>query len=134
MSLAARSSYMRFSKDYQAEDVVSLFCCFTQTKIKKDKFKDELIKLKEEVNRKRQEMTLMKIEYAKLDEDNNKNVKIIENFLTEAGKNVGEFLLGKNTSFGNTAQNNFNNTNNLNEEQRKRICFIFLKAKKFFEL
>lgn len=66
-------------------------------------------------------MTMMKIEYAKLEEDNNKNIKIIENFLTEAGKNVGEFLLGKNTSFGasGSGQNNFSNTNNLNEEQCK---------------
>ena len=75
--------------------------------------------MKEEVNRKRQEMTLMKIEYTKLEEDNNKNIKIIENFLTEAGKNVGEFLLGKKTSFGaSSGQNNFNNTNNINDEQR----------------
>ena len=65
-------------------------------------------------------MTIIKIEYARLEEDNNKNIKIIENFLTEAGKNMGEFLLGKNTSLGNTAQNNFNNQNNINEEQCKK--------------
>lgn len=64
-------------------------------------------------------MTLMKIEYAKLEEDNNKNIKIIENFLTEAGKNVGEFLLGKSTLLGSSGHNNFNNTNNLNDEQCK---------------
>jgi len=69
-------------------------------------------------------MTMLKIEYAKLEEDNNKNVKIIENFLTEAGKNVGEFLLGKNNSPSNLTQNNFNNTN---EEQCKYIHFYFKK-------
>lgn len=37
----------------------------------------------------------MKIENAKILEENNKNVKIIESFLTESGKNVGEYLLGK---------------------------------------
>lgn len=40
----------------------------------------------------------MKIENNKLNEENKKNVKIIENFLSEAGKNVGEYLLGKQQS------------------------------------
>jgi len=77
--------------------------------------------LKEEVNKKRHEMTMMKIEYAKLEEDNNKNVKIIENFLTEAGKNVGEFLLGKTQTFPNGAQTMVNN-GSASEEQCK--CFF----------
>ena len=57
-------------------------------------------------------MTQMKSEYAKLEEDNNKNMKIIENFLTEAGKNMGEFLLGKSQKGINTK-----NTLNTNLEQ-----------------
>lgn len=67
-------------------------------------------------------MSMMKIEYAKLEEDNNKNIKIIENFLAEAGKNVGEFLLCKTHTAINGTQNNLNgNTNaiNSNEEQCK---------------
>ena len=54
--------------------------------------------MKDEVNKKRQEVSLLKIENMKLDEENNKNVQIIESFLMEAGKNVGEYLLGKSNS------------------------------------
>ena len=54
--------------------------------------------MKDEVNKKRQEVSLLKIENAKLDEENNKNIQIIESFLMEAGKNVGEYLLGKHNS------------------------------------
>jgi hypothetical protein len=59
---------------------------------------------------------MLKIEYAKLEEDNNKNIKIIENILIEAGKNVGDGLVGKTGSNYNSMQINLNNTN---EEQSK---------------
>lgn len=63
---------------------------------------------------------MMKIEYAKLEEDNKKNTKIIENFLTEAGKNVGEFLLGGKTgSAFNETKNNLNLNGTNSEEQCK---------------
>ena len=39
------------------------------------------------------------MEFLRLEDENNKNSKIIENFLNEAGKNVGEFLLGKDINF-----------------------------------
>jgi len=55
---------------------------------------------------------MLKIEYSKLEEDNNKNIKIIENFLTEAGKNVGEFLLGKTPISPNGQTTMVNNNNN----------------------
>ena len=89
--------------------------------------KEELFKLKDEVNKKRHEITMMRMEYAKLEEDNNKNIKIIENFLTEAGKNVGEFLLGKTASSFNGTQNNFNSNenyinNNHNANNYKEQC------------
>lgn len=44
----------------------------------------------------------MKIENSKLTDENNKNLRIIESFLTESAKNVGEYLLGK-------SNNNYNN-------------------------
>lgn len=83
------------------------------------------MKIKDELNRKKQEISLLKIENIKLEEDNNKNIKIIENFLMEAGKNVGEYLLGKSFSptNGNTKEqeerteneisNNINGTNEM---------------------
>jgi len=66
-------------------------------------------------------MTMMKIEYAKLEEDNNKNIKIIENFLTEAGKNVGEYLLGKTI----TAQNG-NQTSIINNDEQCKFFKILI--------
>lgn len=60
------------------------------------------------------EIGTLKIEYAKLEEDNNKNVKIIENFLTEAGRNVGEYLLNKDSP-----NSNGSNKNQTNDEQSK---------------
>jgi hypothetical protein len=99
MSLAVRSSYMRFSKDCHPEDPVNLKNKLTNKN--QEKYKDELIKAKEEVNKKRQESTLLKIENSKLIDENNKNIKIIESFLTEAGKNVGEYLLGKSNEYTN---------------------------------
>lgn len=73
-------------------------------------------------------MTMMKIEYAKLEEDNNKNIKIIENFLTEAGKNVGEFLLGKTLSPSNGMENtsNSNQKGNNNPNSHDEHCKLNL--------
>lgn len=73
-------------------------------------------------------MTYMKSEYAKLEDDNNKNMKIIENFLTEAGKNMGEFLLGKSQKGINTKNTLYSNQ----EQDEQGNIFILIKYFKKF--
>lgn len=55
-----------------------------------DKLKEELIKSKNEINRKNKEYHMLKIAYLKLDNENKRNLKIIEEVLNEAARQKGE--------------------------------------------
>jgi hypothetical protein len=55
-----------------------------------DKLKEELIKYKNELNKKSKECHSLKIAFLKLDAENKKNIKIIEEVLQEASKQKGE--------------------------------------------
>ena len=52
-----------------------------------DKLNEELIQYKNEINKKNKEFNYLKISYNKLDEDNKKNIRIIEEIILESGRN-----------------------------------------------
>ena len=51
---------------------------------------EELINYKNEINKKNKELHNFKIAFIKLDEENKKNVKIIEEIIMESGRGRGE--------------------------------------------
>ncbi len=55
-----------------------------------DKLKEELIKTKNETNKRNKEFHMLKIAYLKLDSENKRNLKIIEEVLQECAKQKGE--------------------------------------------
>ena len=52
-----------------------------------DKLNEELITYKNEINKKNKEFNYLKISYNKLDEENKKNINIIEQIIIESGRN-----------------------------------------------
>ena len=56
----------------------------------KDKLNEELIKCKNELNKKNKECHTLKIAFSKLDLENKRSVKIIEEVLEEASKKYGD--------------------------------------------
>jgi len=52
----------------------------------KDKLQEELIKHKNEINKKNKELHNLRIAFIKLDEENKKNIKIIQEIITAAGR------------------------------------------------
>jgi hypothetical protein len=55
-----------------------------------EKLKEELIKCKNEMNKKNKEFHMLKIAYLKLDSENKRNLKIIEEVLQEAARQKGD--------------------------------------------
>lgn len=55
-----------------------------------DKLKDELLKIKLELNKKNKEHHALKIAYKKLDEENKRNIRVIEEILAQADKRLME--------------------------------------------
>jgi len=51
---------------------------------------EELINYKNDINKKNKELHSLKIAFIKLDEENKKNMKIIEEIIIEAGRGRGE--------------------------------------------
>jgi len=64
----------------------------------KDKTKDELIKAKQDLNKKNKELNELRIDFQRLEEDNNKNLRVIQEVLNEFGKELGENILAELTS------------------------------------
>jgi len=56
----------------------------------KDKLQEELINYKNDLNKKNKELHSVKIAFMKLDEENKKNLKIIEEIIIESGRGKGE--------------------------------------------
>ena len=52
-----------------------------------DKYRDELIKLKQELNKRNKEYQDLKVEYAKLEKENKSNLKLIELIINESNSN-----------------------------------------------
>lgn len=66
----------------------------------------------------------LKIEYQKLEEDNSKNLKIIQQVLNEAGKDIGEHIisqLNNNINYNASPNENdaYSNNNEDNENKEK---------------
>lgn len=68
------------------------------------------MKSKKELNKKSKELTELKIEFQKLEEDNNKNIRVMQDILSEFGKEIGENILAELTN-----NNTEKNIDNLNE-------------------
>ncbi len=68
------------------------------------------MKVKKELNKKTKELTELKIEFQKLEEDNNKNTRVMQDILSEFGKEIGENILAELTN-----NNTEKNIDNLNE-------------------
>jgi len=63
-----------------------------------------LLKAKQELNKKTKELTELRIDFQKLEDDNNKNLKVIQDVLSEFGKEIGENILAELTN-NNTEKN-----------------------------
>lgn len=91
-----------------------------------DKLKEELIKYKNELNKKSKECHSIKIAFLKLDTENKKNIKIIEEVLQEASKQKGEEEEGDWKNLISSTNMNFITINKLKEVKMK------LRNKKIF--
>jgi len=72
------------------------------------------LRVKKELNKKNKEFTELKIEFHKLEEENNKSLKVIKDVLNEFGKDIGENILAELTH-NNTEKNIENLNENFNE-------------------
>ena len=107
-----------------------------------DKYRDELIKLKQELNKRNKEYQDLKVEYAKLEKENKSNLKILELIINESNSNddnniyntfSGDMYNNMNGNNTNTIDNNINsstkcqnqnqNQNNNNEINKTRNNF-----------
>lgn len=70
--------------------------------------------MKKELNKKNKEITELKIDFQKLEEENNKSLKVIQDVLNEFGKEIGENILAELTN-NNTEKNIDNLNENFNE-------------------
>jgi len=73
--------------------------------------------VKKVLNKKNKDLTELRIEFQKLDEDNNKNLKVIQDILSEFGKEIGENILAELTN-----NNSEKNLGNLNENFKEFSC------------
>jgi len=62
------------------------------------------LKAKQELNKKNKELNELRIDFQRLEEDNNKSLKVIQDILKEFGKDVGENILAELTD-NNTEKN-----------------------------
>ena len=84
-----------------------------------DKYRDELIKLKQELNKRNKEYQDLKVEYAKLEKENKSNLKLIELIINESNSNQDLYshtfsgeLFNKNIYNNNKMDNGINNIDN----------------------
>jgi len=98
-----------------------------------DKLKEELIKYKNELNKKSKECHSIKIAFLKLDTENKKNIKIIEEVLQEASKQKGEEEEGDWKNLISSTNMNFITINKLKEVKMKlRNKKIFINIQLFY--
>lgn len=62
------------------------------------------------MNKKNKELNELRIDFQRLEEDNNKNLRVIQEVLNEFGKELGENILAELTS--NNSEKNIDNLNN----------------------
>ena len=84
-----------------------------------DKYRDELIKLKQELNKRNKEYQDLKVEYAKLEKENKSNLKLIELIINESNSNQDLYshtfsgeIFNKNLYNNNKMDNGINNIDN----------------------
>ena len=86
----------QITKNNPSERTSSNFMRFSHTNmfnlIDIDNLKDQILKLKVENNRKAKELSLIKKEKGKLEEDNKKNIRVMEEILNEAGKSATDII------------------------------------------
>ena len=76
-----------------------------------DKYRDELIKLKQELNKRNKEYQELKVEYLKLEKDNKSNLKLIELIICESDSNgISNNVMNTNPFY------NLNDNNKVNFE------------------
>lgn len=71
------------------------------------------MKAKRELNKKNAELNTLKIDFSRLEKDNNKNLQVIETVLNEFGKDIAENIL---TILNNSPKNSGNTNENLNDQ------------------
>ena len=77
-----------------------------------DKYRDELIKLKQELNKRNKEYQELKVEYLKLENENKSNLKLMELIVYESNANNTQSSQTMNIS----EMNNNDNINLINED------------------
>lgn len=98
--------------------------------------KDQILKLKIESNRKTKELSILKIENLKLDEDNRKNLRVMEEILYAAGKSSDSIIQAiLKSEDGSTELNNLNNQNSQNNQENADFCITpsnFIRLREVF--
>ena len=89
-----------------------------------DKYRDELIKLKQELNKRNKEYQDLKVEYLKLEKENKSNIKMMELIICESNSN------SKSNQNLNMSDLNDNNKNNMDDNKNNISNNMLLKDDK----
>ena len=92
-----------------------------------DKYRDELIKLKQELNKRNKEYQDLKVEYLKLEKENKSNIKLMELILYESNSNTNP---NQNVNMSEVINNNDNNKNNLDDNPNNKTGNMLIKDDK----
>ena len=92
-----------------------------------DKYRDELIKLKQELNKRNKEYQDLKVEYLKLEKENKSNIKLMELILYESNSNNKP---NPNVNMSEIVNLNDNNKNNLDENPNNKTNNMIIKDDK----
>lgn len=92
-----------------------------------DKYRDELIKLKQELNKRNKEYQDLKVEYLKLEKENKSNIKLMELILYESNSNTNP---NQNVNMSEVINNNDNNKNNLEDNPNNKTGNMLIKDDK----
>ena len=92
-----------------------------------DKYRDEVIKLKQELNKRNKEYQDLKVECLKLGKENKSNMKLMELVLYESRLNTKD---NQNLNISEIINMNDNNKNNFDDNPNKKVNNMVLKEDK----
>ena len=92
-----------------------------------DKYRDEVIKLKQELNKRNKEYQDLKVECLKLGKENKSNMKLMELVLYESRLNTKD---NQNLNISEIINMNDNNKNNFDDNPNKKVNNMILKEDK----
>ena len=92
-----------------------------------DKYRDEVIKLKQELNKRNKEYQDLKVECLKLGKENKSNMKLMELVLYESRLNAKD---NQNLNISEIINMNDNNKNNFDDNPNKKVNNMILKEDK----